>query len=86
MLDCSTSSIDFLPVGYANGITDAVEGTTSGIVVDAHIGSIADILMGDHACTAGMNCLRSGGDCCSGSVVHASCVFDLPSPCASSRS
>jgi hypothetical protein len=44
----SASDTDFLPVGCA-GSTAVAEGTASGIVVDADIGSSADIPEGDSA-------------------------------------
>jgi hypothetical protein len=47
--DCFASSTDYLPVGCAGDTTTAAEGTTSGIVVDASVGSVADIPEGDSA-------------------------------------
>jgi hypothetical protein len=58
---CSVSDADYLPAGYSDD-TAAVVGTASETVVDADADSDADIPVGDQACLAEMNCLRSEGD------------------------
>jgi hypothetical protein len=82
---CSASNTGYLPAGCSND-TAAVVGTASETAAGTGVDSDAGIPVGDQACLAEMNCLRSGGGCCSQTVVHSSCAFDLPYPCASSRS
>jgi hypothetical protein len=55
---CSASDTDYLPAGCSDD-TAAVVGTASEIAADADVDS--DIPVGDHACLAEMNFLRSGG-------------------------
>jgi hypothetical protein len=57
---CSASDTDYLPAGCSDD-TAAVVGTASETAADADADSDADILVGDQACLAEMNCLRSGG-------------------------
>jgi hypothetical protein len=59
--DCSTSSTDFLSVGYSNGTAVAAD-TASESAVGSDVGYAADIPLGGHACTAEMNYLRNGGE------------------------
>jgi hypothetical protein len=82
---CSASDTSYLPAGCSDDTATAV-GTAS--ETDAGMGTDSDarIPVGDHACIAEMNCLRSGGGCCSRTVVHSSCASDLPYPCSSSWS
>jgi hypothetical protein len=47
--DCFASGTDFLPLGCVGGTTTSTEGTASGIVVDAEVGFVADILVCDSA-------------------------------------
>jgi hypothetical protein len=82
---CSASDTGYLPAGCSDDTAAAV-GTASETAADTGANSDGDILVGDQACLAEMNCLRSGGGCCSRTAVHSSCAFDLPYPCASSRS
>jgi hypothetical protein len=56
---CSVSDTDYLPAGCSDD-TAAVVGTASEIAADANVDSDADIPVGDQACLAEMNCLRSG--------------------------
>jgi hypothetical protein len=84
--DCYASDTNYLHAGYFEGTAAVATGTASKIAGEVDIDSITDIPLGDDAHIAKMNCLRSGGDCCSRFVVHSSCDFDLPSPCASSLS
>jgi hypothetical protein len=56
---CSTSDTDYLPAGCSDD-TAAVVGTVSETAADADADSDADIPVGDQACLAKMNCLRSG--------------------------
>jgi hypothetical protein len=79
--DCSSSSTDFLMVGCSDGIA-ATANTASESTAGSDSGSAADISMGVHSCTAEMNCLRNGGDCCSLTGVHSSYASGLPSLCA----
>jgi hypothetical protein len=83
--DGSASDTGYLPAGCSDDTVAAV-GTASETAADTGANSDADIPVGDHACLAEMNCLRSGGGYCSRTVVHSSCASDLPFPCASSRS
>jgi hypothetical protein len=82
---CSASDTGYLPAGFSDDTAAAV-GTASETAAGTGADSDAGIPMGDQACLAEMNCLRSGGGCCSRTVVHSSCASDLPFPCASSRS
>jgi hypothetical protein len=81
---CSASDTGYLPAGCSDDTAAAV-GTASETVADTNADSDADIPRDDHACLAEMNFLRSGGGCLQ-TAVHSSCAFDLPFPCASSRS
>jgi hypothetical protein len=58
---CSASDTDYLPVGCSDD-TAAVVGTASKTAADAGADSDADIPVGDRACLAEMNCLRSEDD------------------------
>jgi hypothetical protein len=82
---CSASDTGYLPAGCSDD-TAIVVGTASETAAGSGADSNADIPVGDHACLAEMNCLRSGGDCCFWTAVHSSCASDLLFPCASSRS
>jgi hypothetical protein len=57
---CSASDIGYLPVGCSDDTAAAV-GTASETAAGTDADSDADIPVGDHACLAEMNCLRSGG-------------------------
>jgi hypothetical protein len=57
---CSASDTDYLLAGCSDDTAAAV-GTASETAADADADSDADIPMGDQACLAEMNCLRSGG-------------------------
>jgi hypothetical protein len=57
---CSASDAGYLPAGCSDG-TPAAVGTASETVADKGADSDADIPVGDQACLAEMNCLRSGG-------------------------
>jgi hypothetical protein len=82
---CSASDTGYLPAGCSDDTAAAV-GTASEAAAGTGADSDAGIPMGDQACLAEMNCLSSGGGCCSWTVVHSSCASDLPFPCASSWS
>jgi hypothetical protein len=56
---CSASDTDSLLAGCSDD-TAAVVGTASKTVADADVDSDSDIPVGDLACLAEMNCLRSG--------------------------
>jgi hypothetical protein len=56
---CSASDTDYLPTGCSDDTT-AVVGTASETTADADADSDSDIPVGDRACLAEMNCLRSG--------------------------
>jgi hypothetical protein len=58
---CSASDTDYLPADCSDD-TAAVAGTASETATDAGADSDADIPVGDRACLAEMNCLRSGDD------------------------
>jgi hypothetical protein len=68
------------------GYTAAVKGTASGIAAVADAGSGADVLEGDSAWTARVDCPRNRDDCCFRPKVHQSCAFGLTSSSASSQS
>ena len=55
---CSASDIDYLPAGCADDTAAAVD-TASETVAGTDADSDADIPVGDQACLAEMNCLRS---------------------------
>jgi hypothetical protein len=57
---CSASDTDYLPAGCSDD-TAVVAGTASETAADVDADSDADIPVGDQACLAKMNCLRSGG-------------------------
>jgi hypothetical protein len=57
---CSASDTDYLLAGCFDDIA-AVVGTASETAADTDADSDADIPMGDQACLAEMNFLRSGG-------------------------
>jgi hypothetical protein len=57
---CSASDTDSLLAGCSDD-TAAVVGTASKTAADAGADCDADIPVGDQACFAEMNCLRSGG-------------------------
>jgi hypothetical protein len=57
---CSASDTGYLLAGCSDDTAAAV-GTASETVADADVDSDADIPVGDQACLAKMNCLRSGG-------------------------
>jgi hypothetical protein len=57
---CSASDTSYLPAGCSDDTAAAV-GTASETAADTGADSDADIPVGDHACLAEMNCLRSGG-------------------------
>ena len=57
---CSASDTGYLPAGCSDDIA-AVVGTASETAAGTDADSDADIPVGDHACLAEMNCLRSGG-------------------------
>jgi hypothetical protein len=56
---CSAFDTDYFPAGCSDD-TAAVVGTASETAADADADSDADIPVGDQACLAEMNCLRSG--------------------------
>jgi hypothetical protein len=56
---CSASDTDSLLAGCSDDTT-VVVGTASETAVDADANSDSDIPVGDQACLAEMNCLRSG--------------------------
>ena len=58
--DCFASDTGYLPAGCSDDTAVAV-GTTSKTAADAGADPDAGIPVGDHACLAEMNCLRSGG-------------------------
>ncbi len=61
MPGCSDADTNFLPAGCSDGTTTAaVVGTASETAADADADSDSDIPVGDRACLAEMNCLRSG--------------------------
>jgi hypothetical protein len=80
VLDCSTSSTDFVPVGCSNGT--AAADTASEFATGSDTGSTTDIPAGIHSCIAGVNFPRNEGDCCSRTGVHSSYASGLPSPSA----
>jgi hypothetical protein len=82
---CSASDTGYLLAGCSDD-TAADVGTACETAAGMGSDSDAGIPMGDHACIAEMNYLRSGGGCCSRTVVHSTCASDHPFPCASSRS
>jgi hypothetical protein len=57
---CSASDTGYLPAGCSDD-TAAAMGTASETVAGTDADSDADIPMGDHACLAEMNFLRSRG-------------------------
>jgi hypothetical protein len=57
---CSASDTDYLPTGCSDDAA-AVVGTASETAADADADSDANIPVGDQACLAEMNCLRSEG-------------------------
>jgi hypothetical protein len=57
---CSASDTDYLLAGCSDD-TAAVAGTASETATDVGADSDANIPVGDQACLAEMNCLRSGG-------------------------
>jgi hypothetical protein len=56
---CSASDTGYLPAGCSDDTAAAV-GTASETAADADANSDSDIPVGDRACLAEMNCLRSG--------------------------
>jgi hypothetical protein len=58
---CSASNTDYLHAGCSDDTADADVGTASETAVGTDADSDADIPVGDHACLAEMNFLRSGG-------------------------
>ena len=58
---CSASDTDYFPAGCADDTAAAAAGTASETAADADADSDSDIPVGDQACLAEMNCLRSGG-------------------------
>jgi hypothetical protein len=57
---CSASDTGYLPAGCSDD-TAAAGDTASETAADTGADSNADIPVGDQACLAEMNCLRSGG-------------------------
>jgi hypothetical protein len=57
---CSASDTGYLPAGCSDDTAAAV-GTASETATGTDADSDADIPVGDQACLAEMNCLRSGG-------------------------
>jgi hypothetical protein len=57
---CSASDTDYLPASCSNDTAAAVD-TASETAANADADSDADIPVGDQACLAEMNFLRSGG-------------------------
>jgi hypothetical protein len=57
---CSASDTGYLPAGYSDDTAAAV-GTVSEIAADMGADSDVGIPVGDQACLAEMNFLRSGG-------------------------
>ena len=57
---CSASDTDCFPAGCADDTAAAAVGTASETAADADADSDSDIPVGDWACLAEMNCLRSG--------------------------
>jgi hypothetical protein len=56
---CSASDTDYLLAGCVDDTGAAAMGTASETAADADAGSDSDILVGDQACLAEMNCLRN---------------------------
>jgi hypothetical protein len=86
VLGYSASDTGYLLTGCSGSTAAAAADTASETAVGVGADSVADTPVGDHACSAGMDCLRNGDGCCSRTEVHSSCASDLPSPYASSPS
>lgn len=77
---CSIANTDCFPVGCSN--VWAAKGNAASTDVDY----VVSTPVNDHACIAGDDCLRSGGNCCFLIVVHSFYAFNPPFPYASSLS